>query len=71
MSSASFRPASSHIAQVDWDGDTDTLTIEFTDGRSYDYMNVPGAVFREFQASGSAGQFFNRQIKQRYAAEER
>jgi len=70
MASLAWRPASSHIGQVDFDESTDTLTIEFTDGRTYDYLNVPAQVARQFQAAGSAGQFFHRHIRGRYAEEE-
>lgn len=70
MASFAWRPQSSHIDAVAFDGDTDTLTITFNDGRSYDYLNVPAATARDFQNAGSAGQFFQRQIKQRFVAEE-
>jgi len=70
MPSMSWRPASSHIGQVQFDENTDTLTVEFSDGRIYDYMNVPASVARSFQAAGSAGAFFARQIKGRFAYEE-
>lgn len=71
MASLSFAPQSSHITQVDWDGDTDTLTVTFNDGRAYDYFNVPGSVARDFQATGSAGGFLQRHIKGRYPYQER
>lgn len=60
---------SSHISQVTFDPDTDTLTVEFDDGSEYDYLNVPRAVYRAFTQAGSAGQFFHRQIKNRYLAD--
>lgn len=71
MATSAFRPASTHILQVDFDSDTDTLSVTFADGRTYDYLNVPAPVYRQFQEAPSAGQFFNRHIKQRYPAEER
>lgn len=70
MASWSWRPSSTHIASVGFDGDTDTLTVEFVDGRSYDYLNVPSTVAREFQNAPSAGGYLNRHIKGRYAAQE-
>lgn len=70
MASLSWRPPSSHVEQVDFDDDTDTLSVTFTDGRTYDYLNVPAAVARDFQNSGSAGQYLNRHIKGRYQAQE-
>lgn len=71
MAETSWSPSSSHIAQVTFDDATDTLTIEFVDGNQYDYMNVPASVSRDFRNASSAGQFFNRQIKSRYAYEAR
>lgn len=70
MATTTWRPQSSHIGQVEFDDQTDTLTIGFTDGRTYDYMNVPASVARSFQASGSAGQFFERHVKNRYPYQE-
>lgn len=66
-----WSPGSSHIARGEFDSATDTLTITFSDGRTYDYMNVPPAVARSFQQAGSAGQYFIRHIKDRYPYEER
>lgn len=71
MAETSWNPGSSHIGQVTFDDATDTLTIEFADGASYDYMNVPAAVARDFRNAPSAGAFFARQIKSRYAYEAR
>lgn len=61
------RVNSSHIDTVAFDPDTDTLTVTFASGESYDYMNVPPQVYRAFTAAGSAGQYFQRHIKGRYA----
>lgn len=66
MASYSYAPASSNIERVDFDDSTDTLTITFQGGAEYDYINVPVSVYRQMQASPSAGQFFHRQIKGRY-----
>lgn len=60
-------PGSSNIEAITFDPDTDTLTVEFRDGSSYDYLNVPVQVYRAFQRAGSAGEFFYRQIRNRYA----
>lgn len=59
-------PASSNIASISFDPETDTLTVEFRSGEEYDYMNVPPQVYRAFAAAGSAGQYFIRNIKGRY-----
>ena len=71
MATTTWRPGSTHVAECEFDDQTDTLTVTFQDGRSYDYMNVPAAVARAFQNAPSAGEFLNRQIKGRYGVEER
>lgn len=62
-------PGSTNIAEISFDPNTDTLTVEFVDGALYDYMNVPRSVYLDFCAAGSAGQFFARQVKGRYSYE--
>lgn len=59
--------ASSHVAGAEFDPATDTLTLTFTDGDSYDYFNVPPATFRALCSSASQGAFFYRSIKNRFA----
>lgn len=60
-------PTSSNIAAISFDPETDTLTVEFRDGNSYDYFNVQPSTYRAFTQAGSAGSFFHRQIKGRYS----
>lgn len=60
-------PSSSNIESFSFDPETDTLTVSFRSGDEYDYFNVPPSVYRAFQSAGSAGQFFIRSIKGRYA----
>lgn len=62
--------SSSHIAQVDYDRDERTLTITFQSGDVYQYDEVPFQVFLGLQNAGSAGQYFHRQIKDRFAYEQ-
>lgn len=60
-------PSSSNIATIGFDPETDTLSVEFRDGQSYDYFNVSPSTYRSFTQAGSHGSFFHRQIKGRYA----
>jgi hypothetical protein len=62
--------ASANIAQVDHDGESQTMTITFKDGRSYEYSGVPHSVFMGIQNAPSAGSYFFRQIRGRYAEQE-
>ena len=61
---------SEHLAQVDYDDDTQTLTITFQDGRSYEYDSVPVTIFQGIQNAPSAGSYFHRQIKNSYVGTE-
>jgi hypothetical protein len=63
-------PSSSHIASASFDPSTDTLTIEFADGRTYDYLNVPVQVYRDLTLAASVGSYFHRHVRNRYPAEE-
>lgn len=60
---------SSFIDELEFDAETDTLTITFSDGATFDYMNVSPATYRNFCLAPSAGKFFHRQIKDRYSFE--
>ena len=65
-----FQPlGSSHIASVEYDFDAQTMTVEFTSSDRYEYRNVPQEVFRRWQTASSAGEFFQRQVKGRFATE--
>lgn len=63
-------PGSSNLASATYDPDVENLTVEFQDGRSYVYYNVPASVYRGLTLAGSAGAFFHRNVRQRYAYEE-
>lgn len=65
-----YIPSSSHIDRVDHESETGVLTVTFKDGRQYEYSGVPITVFQAFQHARSAGEFFQRQVKGRYPAEE-
>ena len=47
--------------------DTDTLVVDFTDGSHYTYFGVTAEKFKDFVLSSSKGQFFNSQIRGKYA----
>lgn len=62
-------PASSNIESFTFDPATDTLTVNFRSGDTYDYFNVSPSTYRAFQSAGSHGSFHARQIKGRYSYE--
>lgn len=58
---------SSNLDTAEYDTDTETLTINFYSGSSYEYYNVPQGVWSGLQAAGSAGSYFHRVVKPRFS----
>ena len=54
------------IADVEYDKETERLTVTFVTGRIYEYVDVPGEVAASFQSAFSKGMFFNGYIRDRY-----
>ncbi len=59
---------SSSVARVGYDPATFELEVEFRNGRSYRYQQVPVAAYRLLLQAPSIGEFVNKQIKPRFAA---
>jgi KTSC domain len=58
---------SSAIERVDYNAERCLLFVTFTGGRRYIYFDVPESAYRAFLAAPSPGQFFNTEIRDRYA----
>lgn len=56
-------PESSLITRGRYDPLAETLTVEFTSGKSYAYTNVNAAMWAEMLAAESKGKFFNSRIR--------
>lgn len=69
IDSQSFASSSYLLAGV-YEDDKQELTITFRDGTGWLYSNVPQGIWEGLKAAGSAGQYFHRQIKGRYAGRE-
>ncbi len=54
------------IASIGFDPSSNTLEVEFTTGRVYRYFAVPRSVPAAVLASESAGETFNRLVRDRY-----
>jgi hypothetical protein len=54
---------SSNIQSVGYDTATNTLEIEFANGNIYQYFDVPQGIFDGLVGAGSAGSFFNQNIR--------
>ena len=56
-------PESSNIARYRYNADTQVLTVEFNNGGTYDYYDVPEMVFNQMGEAESKGQFLAQNIK--------
>ncbi len=54
---------SSALSWVDYDPDTEELTITFTNGRSYAHQGVPEQVYQDLLSAPSAGSYYSSRIK--------
>lgn len=60
---------SSAIYQVEYNAETQVLSIIFQKGRKwYYYYGVPESVYRGLLSAPSAGQYFDTYIKDQYSA---
>ena len=55
--------SSTAIASAEYDSSDESLTVNFTDGTSFDYSGVPAETWAAFKSAPSAGRFFNANIR--------
>lgn len=58
--------ASSNLASVGYNRETETLEVEFLNGSVYQYYDVPENMYDELMMAGSKGQFLHAYIKNAY-----
>jgi len=61
---------SSFIAQTSYEHDDGTLVIEFTDGKTFQYDDVPRGIYTALITSRSVGKAWHALIKNRFVGEE-
>lgn len=57
------------VAEVDYDLDSETLTVEFQARGTYNYHGFPLNEYVDFAQAGSRGKYFNNYIRDRYSYE--
>lgn len=57
---------SSNLVSVGYDPETQTLEIEFKEGRVYQYYKVPVEIYQGLMAAGSKGSYFYSHIRGRF-----
>lgn len=66
-----LRPVdSSVIAAIGYESALSRLEVHFHTGRVYRYFLVPQSVYDELVEAESVGRYFNRNVRNRYRAEE-
>lgn len=54
---------SSNVEAIGYDGDSQTLQVEFKNGSTYQYFDVPERIFDELRDAGSIGAYLSSNIK--------
>lgn len=57
---------SSFITGIGYDPDSETLTLQFSNGKSFEYSGVPEGVFQAMSDADSMGGFWHANIKDQY-----
>lgn len=61
-----YSVASSNVAAIGYDPESETLEVEFLIGSIYQYYNVPQNMYDQLMAEPSKGRFLNTYIKNAY-----
>jgi len=61
---------SSNVAEIGYDPESLDLVVVFKSGRRYLYKGVPPTEFENLRAAGSTGNYFNKNIRDRYQTTE-
>ncbi len=59
--------SSSNIESIGYDAPSQTLEVEFRDGRIYQYFGVPESVYAGLMAASSHGSFLHAHVKGAYS----
>jgi len=59
-------PDSSNIARYRYDENEHVLTVEFKNGGTYNYYDVPSSVYEGMNVAASRGQFLAQNVKNIY-----
>ncbi len=59
--------SSSNLSAYSYDRKNETLRIRFKSGRTYEYSDVPASVVSSLASAGSAGSYFNTNIRNSFS----
>lgn len=60
---------SSTIDKIGYDAETQTLTVSFDNGDTYNYKKVPEKTYKALMKAKSKGKYFHKNIKDKYESE--
>lgn len=60
---------SSFITNVSWDENSDSLCIKFNSGTTWVYYDVSQEIYNRLIKSVSVGEYFNKNIRNKYSCE--
>lgn len=58
--------SSSNLASIGYDAECLVLEVEFTNGRVYQYFDVPQGTYDELMSASSKGSYMNSIIKKQF-----
>jgi len=64
-----FYRSSSFITNVSWDPNSEILLLRFVSGSTWAYHDVPEDVYEALVRSSSVGEYFNKNIRNKYPSE--
>lgn len=64
-----FYRSSSFVTNVSWDPNSEVLMIRFVSGSTWAYHDVPEEVYESLVRSPSVGEYFNKNIRNKYSSE--
>lgn len=62
-----MKVSSSNIEDVEYDEQSETMSVTFNNGSTYALFNVPKAVYERLINAGSIGSYYASNIKGRYS----
>ena len=67
MPNSSMKVKSSNIADVSYDAQSNTMSVTFRDGSTYNYFDVPQEAYMRFMDAASKGSYFASYIKNNFS----
>jgi hypothetical protein len=59
--------SSEAIASINYDTESGTMSVGFTDGTLYVYSDVPESVYVDLITASSIGAYFNKNVRNEYS----